>query len=164
MQDTKESEDVGQFVCFKLAEEEYALEIHCVREVIRVPRITPVPQMPDFCLGVINLRGNVIPLFDLRRKFGLQEKMFDDLTKILVASLSNVSIGFVADEVLENIKLDESQIDQTPPVKMKIEKECVRGIGELEGRMIIVLDMGKIHALIKKGIKSKWQLTGENAD
>lgn len=154
--DKDEQQKVEQFVCFKLASEEYAFDIKCVQEVIRVPRITPVPQMPDFCLGVINIRGNVVPLFDLRRKFHLTEKPFDSNTKILVAAIDNMLISMVVDEILDNIKLESAQIDPAPTVRMKIERDCIRGLGELEGRMIAILDLGKIHEVIKKdtGVES----------
>ncbi len=153
MEDTLKQGAVGQFVCFKLVEEEYAIDITYVREVIRVTRITPIPQMPRFCLGVINIRGNVVPVFDLRIRFGLSEKPFNNLTKILVASVDQIMISVVVDEILENIKLEMSQIDPAPSVKMKVEKECVMGIGELEGRMITILDLAKTHEFIMKDIK-----------
>ena len=107
----EEYKEVQQFVCFKLADEEYALDIHYVQEVIRVHQITPVPQMPAFCLGVINIRGTVMPVFDLRRLFHLQEREFDSLTKILVATVDNVAISMIVDEILENVKLEIDHMD-----------------------------------------------------
>ncbi len=150
--EASEQTKIEQFVCFKLASEEYAFDIKCVQEVIRIPRITPVPQMPDFCLGVINIRGNVVPLFDLRRKFHLSEKAFDANSKILVVAVDNMLISMVVDEILDNIKLESSQIDPAPTVRMNIERECIKGLGEMEGRMIAILDLQKIHDVIKKDV------------
>ncbi len=137
--------DVLQLVCFKLADEEYAVDITRVQEVIRVQAITPVPRMPDFVLGVVNIRGSVVPVFDLRKKFKLQEKEFDDATKILVVNVKNVLLSFIVDEILDNIKLDSSSIDPTPNVKMQISKECVIGVGLRENRMIVILDIDRIN-------------------
>lgn len=143
-----EHNEVKQFVCFKLAKEEYAVDIHNVQEVIRVPKITPVPQMPVFCLGVINIRGNVSAVFDLRKMFHLEEKEFDEKTKLLVITLNDTTVSLVVDEISENIKLEASHIDPAPTVKMKIERECISGLGELDGRMIVIIDMPKLHDMI----------------
>ncbi|MCK5579814.1 MAG: chemotaxis protein CheW [Candidatus Omnitrophica bacterium] len=144
--------DVIQLVCFKLANEEYAIDINLVQEVIKVSKITPVPQMPDFCLGVINSRGNVIPVFDLRKKFHLEEKDFDEDTRILVAAINNVIVSMVVDEVLDNIKFDSTNIDPAPAVKMSIDREYVLGLGEMENRMIVILDLPRMHDFIKQEI------------
>lgn len=142
----------SQFVCFKLSNEEYAIDIVSLQEVIRVPRITPVPQMPLFAMGVINIRGNVVATFDLRRLFHLPEKEFDANTKVLVVNVNYALISFVVDEILDNVKLEASQIDPTPTVKMKINRYCIQGLGALDGRMIAILDLPKVHGVIKDEI------------
>lgn len=147
------SGEVQQFVCFKLAEEEYAVDIRLIQEVIKIPKITPIPQMPEFCLGVINCRGNIIPVFDLRKKFHLSDKPFDSNTRLLVALIDNVAVSVVVDEVLDNIKFNMAQLDPAPTVKMKIEKEYIRGLGELKDRMIIILDLIKMHDFVKNEIR-----------
>ncbi|MCM8813027.1 MAG: chemotaxis protein CheW [Candidatus Omnitrophica bacterium] len=144
--------DIREFVCFKLADEEYALDITNVQEVVRVPRITPVPQMPEFCLGVINIRGSIMPVFDLRKKFHLDVKEFDAKTKILVVIVDGVMISLVVDEVLEKLKLNAAAVDPAPIIKMKMEKEAVEGIGKVNGRMIVILFLPKIHEAIKLDI------------
>jgi len=141
----EEAQEVQQFVCFKLADEEYAMDIQCVQEVIRVKRITPVPQMPEFCRGVVNIRGNVIAIFDLRKVFHLPEKPLDEASKFLITKVDDVMMGLIVDEILDNIKLEPAEIDPTPTVKMKIEKECVKGLGSLEGRMIVIIDLSVVH-------------------
>ena len=149
-----QKDEVKQFVCFKLANEEYAIDIHCVQEVIRIPAITKVPQMPDFCLGIINIRGNVNPVFDLRRLFKLEEKEFDNKTKILVANIGETTISMIVDEILENIKLEAGHIDPAPSIKMNIDRDCIHGIGELEGRMIVIMDLSRIHEHVLEAIGS----------
>ncbi len=138
-----------QLVCFKIADEEYAIKITDIQEVVRVPKITPLPQVPDFVLGVINLRGYVITVFDLRKKLHLPAKAFDNKTKIVVAKIKETMFSMIVDEILENTTLDQSQIDPAPSVKMKIPRDCVSGLGELEGRMITILNLDKIHEEIR---------------
>ena len=152
MMDQETDADIQQFVCFRLAKEEYAINIQLIQEAIKVPNITPVPQMPDFCLGVINSRGNVIPAFDLRKKFHLNEKEFDSNTRILVAAVDGVSISLIVDEVLDNIRLSARQIDPAPTVKMRIEGEYISGLGELDKRMIAILNLTKMHDFMKNEI------------
>lgn len=144
---------VLQLVCFMFADEQYAVDIRNAHEVILVQKITRVPQMPDFTLGVINVRGQIVPVFDLRRKFGLPEKEFGEQTKILIAEVNGVQISFIVDKMLDNIKLDASMVDPSPHVKMKIERECIQGIGQLEDRMIIILELYKLSDSIDRGIK-----------
>jgi purine-binding chemotaxis protein CheW len=136
---------IKQFVCFKLANEEYGIDIQLIQEVIKVPKVTQIPQMPYFCLGVINSRGNIIPVFDLRKKFHLADREFSGETRILVASLNNEAVSFVVDQVLDNVKFDMARVDPAPAVKMNIDREYIQGLGELEGRMIVILDLEKMH-------------------
>jgi len=149
------SGEVMQLVCFKLAQEEYAVDITSVQEVIKVLRITPVPQMPPFVLGVINIRGTITPVFDMRKLFKLPEKPFDDLTKILVLKHDNTVISIVVDQILDNIKIEHSRIDPAPEVRLKIERECIYGLGEIGDRMVIVLNFGKISAVAKREIQEQ---------
>lgn len=146
--------DTTQFVCFKLANEEYAVKIIDIQEVIRIGHITRIPQVPPFSLGVINLRGNIVSVFDLRSKLKLQQKPFDNNTKVIIANVDGEVFSFVVDQILENITLDSSQIDSAPSVKMAIDKECVAGLGELEGRMITILNLKKVHEDVKKEMLS----------
>ena len=139
-----------QLVCFKLATEEYAVKIIDIQEVIRTRHITHIPQTPLFALGVINLRGSIIPVFDLRSWLKLPLKDFDQDTKIIVANVGTQVFSFVVDTVLENIALGHDQIDHAPSVRMSIDKQCVDGLGELEGRMITILNLKKVHDGFKK--------------
>ncbi|MCB0410132.1 MAG: purine-binding chemotaxis protein CheW [Candidatus Omnitrophica bacterium] len=149
---SKSGEKILELVCFKLAAEEYAVDITQVQEVIRIQRITPIPQMPEFTLGVINIRGTIVPVFDLRRKFQLPTKEFDGLSKILVADIRGTLISFIVDEILDNIRIESSCVDPSPTVKMNIDRDCIIGIGELENRMIIILDLDTVNDLINSEI------------
>lgn len=146
--------DYLQVVCFELAEEEYAFDILNIKEVIHLNAITNIPQMPDFVLGVINIRGTIIPVFDLKKKFSLPSKEFTEDTRIVVTILETGMVGFVVDKVLENIMLEKAVIDPVPAVKMPIDKECVLGIGKLSGRMLTILNIKNVHNTILKDIKN----------
>lgn len=143
---------VQQFVCFKLANEEYAINIQLVQEVIKVPKITMIPQMPAFCLGVINNRGAIIPVFDLRKKFKLADKPFGPETRLLVVSVDHTVVSLVVDQVLDNVKFNMGDIDPTPAVKMNIDRDYVQGLGELDHRMIVILNLEKMHAFMMQDI------------
>ncbi|NTV29822.1 MAG: chemotaxis protein CheW [Candidatus Omnitrophica bacterium] len=147
--------EVKQFVCFKLSNEEYGIDIQLIQEVIKCPKITTIPQMPEFCLGVINNRGSIIPVFDLRKQFHLSDRSFTADTRLLVASVDDAVISLVVDKVLDNVKFDMSQVDPAPAVKMNIDREYIQGLGELQGRMIVILNLEKMHACIMDEIVSR---------
>lgn len=144
------NETIVQLVCFKLGGEEYAFDIMDIQEVVRVQEMTHIPQLPDFVLGVLNLRGNIISVFDLRKKLHLPVKPYDNNTKIVVAKVDESIFSMVIDEILENVTMERSGIDPAPNVKMKISRDCIAGLGALEGRIITILDLGRIHDEIKK--------------
>ena len=137
----EESAERLQLVCFVLASEEYAVDISHVQEVIRVQKITPVPQMPAFALGVINIRGSIIP-----------EKPLDDQSKFLVLKVNGGMFGIVVDRILENIKMDSASIDPAPEVKLRMDSACIKGLGELGSRMIIILDLLAVGDTVRAGI------------
>lgn len=143
-----------QLVCFKLADEEYAVEITKVQEVLRLQKITPVPQMPHFVLGVLNIRGAIVPVFDLRKKFGLAEKAPDIQTKIVMVEVDDAVMSFIVDKIMDTIRVDVSRIDPSPNVKMKMERDCVKGVGVFDKRMVIILDVGKVHRHINEAIRN----------
>ncbi len=140
--------DILQFVCFKLAEEEYAIDISLIMEVIKILPVTPVPQVPDFCLGLINCRGTIIPLFDLRIKVRLPQKPFDSKSRILIANVGQDFIGLVIDEILDNIRVETNQVDLTKYLAMKIGKEYICGVARVEDRMVAILDFQRMHSVI----------------
>lgn len=143
-------ENMMQLVCFKLAQEEYAVNIYNTDEVIKVSKITPVPQMPEFVLGVVNLRGNVYTVFDLRKKFGLPGKIFDKNSKILVLDTDGSKICIIVDMVLDNIKIKNDMIDPSPKIKSNVDKEYIQGLCILNDRIIVILDVKKVNDSINK--------------
>jgi purine-binding chemotaxis protein CheW len=141
-------ENTGQFLTFVLDEEVYALDIRQVREVLDLSTITKVPRMPEFMKGVINLRGGVVPVVDLRLKFGLKatERTVDTCIIIIEISLDGETtlIGALADSVQEVLDLDQDQIKAPPKIGTRLKTEFIRGMGKKNDRFIIILDIDKV--------------------
>ncbi|MEZ7890863.1 MAG: chemotaxis protein CheW [Candidatus Wallbacteria bacterium] len=157
MSDEKKGLKQQQLVSFRLGAEEYGLSIMKVQEIIRLQEITKVPQMPEFIEGVINLRGNVIPIIDLRKRFGLEiiEKTAE--TRIVVVSVRERVMGIIVDGVSEVLRLSDDQIEPPPPVVSNIGREYIKGVGKLEKRLLILLDIDKIlssqeHSIIDSNV------------
>lgn len=137
--------DLLQVVTFRLAGEEYALEITKVKEVILPAGITRVPQMPDCIVGIINLRGNVIPVVDLRTRFHLGERKADEQTRILIAKPSGRTVGFIVDAVSQVLKISRGDLQTPPETIAGIAQKYLRGIAKLgDERMILLLDVEAI--------------------
>ncbi|MEG2004708.1 MAG: chemotaxis protein CheW [Bilophila sp.] len=133
-----------QLVTFKLGDEEFGVDILKVQEIIRMLPITRVPNAPNFVEGVINLRGKVIPVIDMRKRFGLDTTPHDSQTRIEVMDLQGQIVGFVVDAVSEVLRIKESTVEPPPPVVAGIGSEYMRGVGKLEDRLLILLDLDKL--------------------
>ena len=132
-------------VTFELMGEEFGLPILDVREIIRMTEITPVPQAPGFVEGVINLRGQIIPVVDLRKRFGIATKDMSDETRIIVVELRNSVIGLIVDEVSEVLRIPADTVAPPPAlVAGSIGAEYIKGIGHYDEKMIILIDMRKV--------------------
>ncbi|NOX88660.1 MAG: purine-binding chemotaxis protein CheW [Calditrichaeota bacterium] len=131
----------GKFLCFQLGKEEYAVEIRYVMEIIGMQRITPLPDLPHFVKGVINLRGKVIPVVDVRLRFGFQERAYDERTCIVVANIQETNVGLIVDSVNEVLDIPDNQIDLPPKVKKGKESRFIQGLGKVEEQVKIILDM-----------------------
>ena len=138
-----EGEGQKQLVTFNLAGEEYGIDIIQVHEIKRLKEIsiTKVPRAPQFVEGVINLRGDVIPVLDLRKRFDLGENKMDRETRIIVVHLDGKSIGVLVDKVNEVLTVDNSSIDDPPQEVMQIESYFISGIAKKEDRLVILLDI-----------------------
>ena len=138
----------GKYMTFKLANEEYGLEILKVREIIGLMEITRVPRTEEFIRGVINLRGKVIPVVDLRLKFGMPKTESTDQTVIIVVQYSlretDFTMGILVDEVLEVISISAEQIEPPPSFGSTVDTEFILGIGKAEKRVIFLLDIGRV--------------------
>lgn len=142
--------DLIQLVTFRLGREEYGVEIMKVQEIIRWQEITRMPQMPNFIEGVINLRGKVIPILDLRKRFELGETSTGSATRIVVVSLDDHTLGVIADSVSKVLKFSSKLIEAPPPVIAGIGKEYLRGICKVNGRLIVLLDINRIITATEK--------------
>jgi purine-binding chemotaxis protein CheW len=134
----------GKYLTFVLGQEEYGLEILKVREIIGMLEITAVPQTPPFVKGVINLRGKVIPVVDLRLKFGMEEKEPTQETCIIVVVVDGVQMGIVVDTVNEVLDITEDQIEDPPRFGTSIDTDFIRGMGKVEGKVKILLDIQRV--------------------
>ena len=133
-----------QVVGFRIGNETYGVRIAAVREIVRVPEITSVPSAPDLIEGVINLRGKIIPVMDLRKRFGEKDITTTKKNRILVAEVENKMVGLVVDAASEVLKLPQSEIEAPPNVFEEGELNYVTGVGKLNNRLIILIDMSKI--------------------
>ena len=133
-----------QLVGFRLGNEEYGIDILKVQEINRVAEITKIPQSPDFVEGVINLRGNVIPIIDLRKRFHMPERKHDRQTRIVVGEIEGQTVGLIVDAVSEVIRLSSNTIEPTPKIVSENQVDYIKGVGKLEDRLLMLLDIDKI--------------------
>lgn len=139
-----EEVDQIQLVGMKLGDEEYAIDVLKITEIIRTVEITIVPRMESYILGVMNLRGKVVPVIDLRVRFNLDRCDFDKSTRIIVVSVDKENIGFVVDEVTEVIRIRRSMVEPTPPLVGSIGQEYILGICKYDSRLIMLLDIDRV--------------------
>lgn len=144
METTENLNDIRQLVVFDLAGEEYAIDIQTVQEIIRYQNITKMPKTQEFVEGVINLRGRVIPVLDLRKRFNLDLKDESAETRIVVVEVSNIVIGMIVDAVSQVLRMPESSIEPPSPIVANIDSDFILGVGKLEDQLIIMLDVEKI--------------------
>jgi purine-binding chemotaxis protein CheW len=134
-----------QLVSFRLGESEYAVDILCVQEIIRVTRITPVPNAPSFVLGVLNLRGRVIPVVCLRRRLGMEAVEPTSRTRILVTDLQSHTVGFAVDQVSEVIRVPIEDVEAAPDTGPRGRSEpYVQGVVKLDARLLMLLDLARL--------------------
>ncbi len=137
----------GKYLTFVLCDEEYGLGILKVREIIGIQDITPVPQTPDFVEGVINLRGKVIPVVDLRLKFGMPKTDYTKETCIIVVDVDSLLMGTIVDTVSEVLDIKEGEIEPPPSFGQKVDVGFILGIGKVNEKVIILLDVDKVLSL-----------------
>jgi purine-binding chemotaxis protein CheW len=132
-----------QLVSFVVGGEEFCLDILRVQEIIRMQALTRVPNSPDCVEGVINLRGKVIPVIALRKRFGLDELAHDKQTRIVVSETKGAVLGFIVDSVSEVLRIPAHTVEP-PPRLGKVEREYVSGVGKLDNRLLILLDVDRM--------------------
>lgn len=140
--------EATQYLTFVLDEEVFAVDVARVREILEMPTITKVPQVPQFMRGVINLRGCVVPVIDLHMKFGMPESAQTVNTCIIVVEVmmgsENVVLGALADSVQEVIEMEPSQIEAAPHIGTHLKTEFLKGMGKHNERFVMILDIDKV--------------------
>lgn len=136
-----ESSDLLQLVSFKVGGEEFGVDILKVQEINKMLKITKVPNAPDFVEGVVNLRGRIIPVIDLRKRLMIEEKKHDNKTRIIVVDIKGNIVGFIVDEVNEVLRISKDVIENPPDLVSKVNSDFITSVAKLEDRIIILLDL-----------------------
>ncbi len=141
-----ENEDTqkDKYLTFHLAGEDYGIDIRYVIEIIGIQAITDVPDMPAFIRGVINLRGKVIPIMDVRARFGLDDREYDDRTCIIVVNIDDTEVGLVVDEVCEVADIPAADVEPPPKTGKNDDANYIRGMGKINTEVKILLDVNKL--------------------
>jgi purine-binding chemotaxis protein CheW len=151
-QKASELSEILQLVSFKIGNEEFGVDILKVQEIIKMIQITKVPNSPSFVEGVINLRGRVIPVIDLRTKLGMNKIEIDKNSRIVVVEIDGKTIGFIVDAVSEVLRIPRNITEPPPPMVAGIDAEYITAIGKLDDRLLILLDLEKILSLDEKSV------------
>lgn len=146
----KEKIELIQLVSFRVGKEEFGVDILKVQEINRMLKITEVPNSPDFVEGVVNLRGRIIPVIDLRKRLSLDGREHDARTRIIVVDIVGNIVGFIVDEVNEVLRISEEIIESPPELVSQVDSDFITSVAKLDDRIIILLDLD---ALMKKDEK-----------
>lgn len=141
------SNDEVQLVAFKLSKEEYGVSILHVQEIKRLTDITRVPYTPEFIKGVMNLRGSVLPVIDLKKRLGLVEEPYSEDTRIIIVKVDDISIGMIVDAVTEVLAIGPDHIEAPEAVVDGTENNFISGVGNLDNRLVIMLNLNEIVGL-----------------
>jgi len=135
---------VLRWVTFFLSQEKYGINVMQVQEVLRVSEIAPVPGAPDYVLGIINLRGNVVTVIDTRQRFGLPSKELDDAARIVIVESNDQVIGILVDSVAEVVDLRLSEIESAPNVGTEDNSKFIQGVASQQDELLIIVDLNKL--------------------
>jgi len=133
-----------EFVTFRLNQEYYGINIQNVENIEKVLSITRIPHTLNYIKGVVNLRGIIVPVVDLRARFGLEKKSHSDESRIIIVNLEDNKIGMLVDSSSEVLQISEDDIDAAPNVKKEANNEFVKNIGKKNGRIIMLIDLHKV--------------------
>jgi purine-binding chemotaxis protein CheW len=139
-----EMTDLLQLVSFKVGSEEFGVDILKVQEINKMLKITRVPNAPEFVEGVVNLRGRIIPVIDLRKRLSLSAKEHDSKTRIVVVDIGGNIVGFIVDEVNEVLRVSKDIIENPPELVSKVESDFITSVAKLDDRIIILLDLDNL--------------------
>jgi len=140
----KTKDEIIQWVTFRLDNEKYGIRVMQVQEVLRMTEIAPVPGAPDYVLGIINLRGNVVTVIDSRKRFGLSEAEPDDSTRIVIIEAEKHVVGILVDSVAEVVDLQTSEIDAAPNVGNDDSSKYIQGVSSRDKELLILVDVNKL--------------------
>lgn len=138
------NDPILQWVTFRLDNETYGINVMQVQEVLRVTEIAPVPGSPDYVMGIINLRGNVVTVLDTRRRFGLAPNEMDDSTRIVVIEAEENVVGILVDSVSEVVELRRSAVEASPNVGNDESSKYIEGVANHDGELLILVDINKL--------------------
>lgn len=134
----------NQFVIFRLGDEKYAVDILNVGGISEFREVTKVPNAPAFVDGIINLRGDIIPVVNLKKRFNIADKKADSDTRIIINTINGKDIGFVVDEASQVIKIDDADIEEAPDIIKGADRQYISGIGKVNDQIVILLNLEKI--------------------
>ena len=138
---TEEKGKVRQLLTFFLADEEYALDIEVIREIIKPREVTDLPRVPDFILGIISLRGIIIPIFDLKRRLKLGVHELTSASRVIVCQHADKVIGLLVDSITQVTRVPEENIEPPPAILFGLDRDLVEGVGRFQGKMMILLHL-----------------------
>lgn len=145
LQDSIKTENhENKYLSFKLGKEEYGINIKYITEIIGLQNITHLPELPVYVKGVINLRGKVIPVIDVRLRFGKEERAYDERTCMIVTHINEMSVGLIVDMVSEVLDIASKQIDPPPKMSKSAESRFIQGLGKVEEEVKIILDINNL--------------------
>lgn len=142
--ETVEDTQKGKFLTFLLGKEVYAIEIKFVIEIVGIQPITEVPELPEYVKGIINLRGKIIPVMDIRLRFKREPKEYNDRTCIIVVEVESILLGMIVDNISEVISIPEEEIVPPPEISKSAENRYIKGIGKVESNVKLILDCEKL--------------------
>ena len=133
-----------QLVIFELENENFGVDIRSVESIIKMQPITRMPQAPSFVEGITNLRGKILPVIDLRQRFGLPSQSASRESRIVVATIDSIEVGMVVDSVSEVLTIQDTDIEPTPRMVTSVDSDFIKGIAKLANRLVILLDLGMV--------------------
>jgi purine-binding chemotaxis protein CheW len=148
---------VIQLVGFRLDNEDYAIAITKIQEIILMKPITRIPQVPDFIEGLINLRGSVIPIINLRKRFGLAPREVDDETRTIVVNIHDKTVGCIVDAVTQVMRINRDQIQPPPLSVLAVAHQYISGLARLDERLLIILDIERLFDEQSPVVSGQWQ-------
>lgn len=133
-----------QYVTFNLGDEEHGIEITKVQEIIGFQKLTMIPNVPDFIKGVLSLRGTIIPVIDLRQKFGMEKKEYSKYTVIIILETAGRTMGITVDAISNIVSLTDQDIQEVPSFNINVRADFIKGMGKKDNKLVILLDIDKI--------------------